>query len=139
MLINLSKNVMTIKQDHKIMEILGVNEIRHLIAHTSKGELTFMLRQGGTEYQFVLDAVPVEKNANKELTDILFPQKQIEIPQVNKEPVIVMDSILKSKVITITPKENKESSLYYNALDDAFKSNMPLPKPKGRPKGSKNK
>lgn len=77
----------SVKADNKIMQLLGVNEIRHYIADTNKGQLTFQLRKGETEYEFVLDAVPVEKELQKELMETVFPPK--EIPQVNKAPVEV--------------------------------------------------
>jgi galactose-1-phosphate uridylyltransferase len=75
---------MTIAKDLKIMELLGINEIRHLIAHTNKGELTLMLRKGENRYRFVLDAVPVSEIFNKELMDLLYPEPKAVIPQVNE-------------------------------------------------------
>lgn len=74
----------TAKSDTKIMEILGVEELRHLIAETNKGSLTLMLRKGETEYHLVLDAVPLNKEDNKDLMQILFPAKEFQIPQVNR-------------------------------------------------------
>lgn len=88
------------KTDNKIMQLLGVNEIRHYIADTNKGQLTFQLRKGETEYEFVLDAVPVEKELQKELMDIVFPVK--EIPQVNK-----VSEVVKVVKKTNRPAKNK--------------------------------
>lgn len=62
------------KDDNQIMKLLKVNEIHHVIAKTDKGDLTLMLRKGQTEsdYQCVLDAVPCEKKATKQLLSLLF-------------------------------------------------------------------
>lgn len=56
------------------MEALGITEIRHLIAHTNKGELSLQLRKGQSDYNFVLDAVPLTKAVNKEMMDIFYPK-----------------------------------------------------------------
>ena len=82
----------SVKTDNKIMQLLGVNVIRHYVADTNKGQLTFQLRKGETEYEFVLDAVPVEKELQKELMDIIFPSK-IVIPQVDKAPTTIAQAI----------------------------------------------
>lgn len=60
-------------KDNKVMKLLGLTEIRHLIAHTNKGELTMMLRKGESvnEYRFVLDAVPLEDEQNANLKELL--------------------------------------------------------------------
>lgn len=57
------------KTDNAIMKSLKISEIRHVVAFTSKGDLAIMLNFGEHEdmYQFVLDAVPVEKDINKQL------------------------------------------------------------------------
>lgn len=100
----------SIKSDHKIMELLEVTELRHFVAQTNKGELTLMLRKGETAYRLVLDAVPVSQETHNILMPILFPEKKVEIPTVNK----------------------------------MFHAELPIvpalvSKPKGRPKGSKNR
>lgn len=77
---------MTIQSDHTIMNILKVTELRHLIAHTNLGELTLMLRKGETEYRFILDAVPVSNEQNKELLTLYFPPKII-VPTIDKETI----------------------------------------------------
>ncbi len=58
--------------DNSIMSITKVSEIRHIIAHTSKGDLCLMLPFKGTEfdYRFVLDAVPFDDKENKELLEL---------------------------------------------------------------------
>ena len=72
------------KQDNKVMEILGTKEIRHAILSTDKGDLSLLIRKGETSYTFVLDAVPVSKETNTELMELLFPTPQPNIPTVNK-------------------------------------------------------
>lgn len=70
------------------MEVLGVTEIRHYVAQTNKGDLTLMLRKGESEYNFVLDAVPLDKDMNKELMELLYPISKPDVPQVKKIPMI---------------------------------------------------
>lgn len=55
------------KNDNEIMRALNVSELRHHFAETNKGNLTAMIRFGENHYTFVLDAVPVEAEANKQL------------------------------------------------------------------------
>ncbi len=59
-------------RDNKIMKLLGTAELRHLIAHTTKGELTLSIRKGETaqNYRFVLDSVPLEDDHNDELKEL---------------------------------------------------------------------
>lgn len=58
--------------DNRLMKLAKVDEIRHVLAHTNKGDLCLMLKKGETEheYRFVLDAVPFETNVNRELLEI---------------------------------------------------------------------
>lgn len=60
------------KQDNLAMKVLKVNELRHIICSTDKGDLSLMLRKGGTErdYRFILDAVPLDEAKNKELMQL---------------------------------------------------------------------
>lgn len=60
-------------QDNRIMTLLGVEIIRHLVAHTNHGELTLQLRkgEGATDYRFVLDAVPLDDDKNDILKELL--------------------------------------------------------------------
>ncbi len=133
-----------IKKDEKIMAVLGITEIRHLIAHTSKGELSLLLRKDSKEYIFVLDAVPVDKDVNKELMDLLFPVKAQEIPQVKKTDTIVEIDTRHSatgKPLNISHlmdigsdkglQDEKGNIVPFNKIIQA--------KPRGRPKGIKNK
>lgn len=57
------------KIDNVAMMALKLLEIRHIIAQTDKGELSLMLRKGGTgkDYRFILDSVPLEEEKNKEM------------------------------------------------------------------------
>lgn len=72
----------TISQDNEIMRVLKVSEVRRIICNTNKGVLELMLRKGDTKYFLTLDSVPLDKETNKELMDLLFKP---EIPQVKKE------------------------------------------------------
>lgn len=60
------------KKDKEIMRVLKVDELRHIIAHTDKGDLSLMIRkdQNMGEYRFVLDAVPMEDEKNKKLMSL---------------------------------------------------------------------
>lgn len=84
----------TITDDHETMKILGVSELRHLICHTNLGELTLMLRKGENQYTFVLDAVPVGTEQNKELTALFFTPKMANIPQVQKDSQITVSQVV---------------------------------------------
>lgn len=72
----------TIKKDQKIMELLKVMNISRLVAQTSLGDLKLMLRKGEREYNLVLDAVPLEKELNREMMELLFAKEKV--PQVKK-------------------------------------------------------
>lgn len=59
------------KLDNALMKLLKIIEIRHVIAHTSHGDLCLVLMKGDTEadYFFVLDSVPFDEKTNKQLID----------------------------------------------------------------------
>jgi hypothetical protein len=76
------------------MEKLQVSEVSRLICKTNKGDLVLQLRKGEANYKLVLDAVPLAKDLNDELMDVLF-SKTI-IPQVNKDMTIDMPKIVES-------------------------------------------
>lgn len=61
------------KKDNLVMKLLKVSSISHPIAQTSKGPLSLMLPFEGTgsDYKFVLDAVPVSEEENRALMNIL--------------------------------------------------------------------
>lgn len=60
------------KRDNKLMKMLRVNEIRHVVCHTDKGDFCLMLAKDGTakDYRFILDAVPAEPKLNTELIEM---------------------------------------------------------------------
>ena len=60
------------KVDNAVMRITKVSEIRHVIAHTSHGDLCLMLPFKGTakDYRFVLDAIPFVDKENQELIEL---------------------------------------------------------------------
>lgn len=60
------------QRDNQLIKLLKVNEIRHIVCHTDKGDFCLSLTKGGTEkdYKFVLDAVPTDTKLNKELLEI---------------------------------------------------------------------
>lgn len=105
----------TYQEDHKIMSIINVQEIKRIICDTDKGTLKLCLRKGEKDYYFTLDAVELDKNTNKELFETLYPV----VPQSIFLPLSKEDldkGITKGKLDALTPI-----------------------KPKGRPKRSKNK
>ncbi len=65
----------TKQQDHKLMDILKVKEISRLICETDMGPLRLKIRKGEENYYFVLDAVELPKEINKELFELLYPVK----------------------------------------------------------------
>lgn len=79
-----------LKKDKEIINKLKLAYLSRVICFTDKGMLTLQLRKGENAYNLILDSVPLDKETNKELMDLLF---KAEIPQVNKE-------------ITTTPIDN---------------------------------
>ena len=69
------------KIDDLIMKKLDANNVRRPICNTNKGDLELCVLKGGTRYYLTLDSVPLEKELNDTLMDILF---KVEVPQVNK-------------------------------------------------------
>lgn len=63
------------QRDQAMMRALKVDELKHVLCHTSKGVLTLNIRKGESErdYHFVLDAVPLTKEANKEMFEKFSP------------------------------------------------------------------
>lgn len=100
----------TYQEDNKLMDLLKVTEISRIICDTNMGTLKLRLKKGETSYQFLLDAVELPKELNKEVMELLFPKP---IPQ---------------------PK----TDIAFSGIDQLPTNTLP-PKPKGRPKGSKNK
>lgn len=74
-----------LKKDDQIMKILKVSEVRRLICGTEKGMLELFIRKGENNYALSLDSVPLDKETNKELMDLLFKPEDEKIPEVNKD------------------------------------------------------
>lgn len=81
-----------LKIDDQIMKKLDASNIRRPICLTNKGALELCIVKGGTQYYLTLDSVPVEKELNRELMDILF----------KIEPITPVTA-LKSEVVNKTP------------------------------------
>ncbi len=107
----------TLKQDDLLMKTLDVKVIQRLICYTDKGMLALQIRKGENKYHLTLDSVPVEKELNKTLMDLLFPipklvyipeltpiemQYEMEIPQVKKD--LVAETTQKYTEKHINPK-----------------------------------
>jgi len=60
-------------KDNKVMKLLGLKEVRHVIMHTNRGELTLMLNkdESAKDYRYVLDSVPLEYEQNDALKELL--------------------------------------------------------------------
>ncbi len=88
----------TYKEDHKLMDLLGLKEISRIICDTNMGTLKLRLRKGETEYRFVLDAVELPKALNKETMELLFPLT-VEVPIPTQTPPINNDllKVIKTK------------------------------------------
>lgn len=61
------------KVDNAVMRLLKLSSIRHVIAHTSRGDLCLNLPFEGTwqDYRFFLDAVPLDDEDNEKLMGIV--------------------------------------------------------------------
>ncbi len=77
--------------DDKVMKILGVKDIKRLICNTDKGVLELVIRKGDNDYFLTLDAVPLDKDVEKELKEVLFPKKESFVPQVAKQPPLPVE------------------------------------------------
>ena len=67
-----------LKIDDKIMKLLNASTIRRPICLTNKGALELCVRKGESNYFLTLDSVPIEKELNDKLMNILFKP---EVPQ----------------------------------------------------------
>ena len=61
------------KRDNEIMRLLKIVDIGHIIATSSKGNITLNLRKGGEDkdYFFCLDSVPCDKEMNDDLSKLI--------------------------------------------------------------------
>lgn len=104
----------TYKEDHKLMDLLKLNEISRIICDTNMGTLKLRIRKGEKEYRFVLDSVELDKATNKEVFELLYPPAYSTKFEIKGDEVKIEPGSIK----VIPVKEIK---------------------PKGRPKGTKNK
>ena len=56
-----------IERDRELMQLLAASEIKYLVVHTDKGELSLVLRSREDNYRFVLDNTPVDDDLNYRL------------------------------------------------------------------------
>ncbi len=75
----------TLKQDDKIIKALDIKVIRRLLCITDKGQLDLVIRKGENKYFLSLDSVPLPREINDELMEIMFPVKQV--PEVDKTKI----------------------------------------------------
>jgi hypothetical protein len=75
------------KIDDQLMKKLDANTIRRSICLTNKGALELCIVKGGTEYYLTLDSVPITKELNHELMEILF-KPEITVSPINNTTVI---------------------------------------------------
>lgn len=120
-----------LQQDDAIFKSLDLKTINRLICYTDKGILTLQIRKGDIQYHLCLDSVPLDKKLNDELMTVLFPKKELEIPQVNKSPIIEKKYLDINEVQIPLPK-------ILNGIIQPMSVEI-VPKSKGRPKGSKNR
>lgn len=108
----------TIKTDDAIFKAMDLKTISRIICNTDKGFLTLQIRKGETNYYLCLDSVPLEKELNRELMELLFPApKPMEVPQVVKDSIKDVGVKTLQDIGSFLSKETKK---------------------KGRPKGSKS-
>ena len=105
----------TYKEDHKLMDLLKLNEISRVICDTNMGTLKLRIRKGEKEYRFVLDSVEIDLNTNKELFELLYPVYYASPVEVIK--AVATEIVKPGQVVSLSK----------------------TPKPKSRSKGSKNK
>lgn len=74
--------------DKMLMDILRVTEVRHVLAHTNKGELCLCLRKAEQDYFLTLDSVPLDKDESDDVMELLFP-KAIPVPQPMVAPSVM--------------------------------------------------
>lgn len=106
----------TKQQDHKLMDILKVKEISRLICETDMGPLRLKIRKGEENYYFVLDAVELPKEINKELFELLYPVKtetvslvglSLAIEELKKEVGTKFSALKEKKVKKEAKNANK--------------------------------
>jgi hypothetical protein len=83
-----------LKTDDAVMKCLDILVIRRPICITNKGQLDLVIRKGENNYFLSIDSVPLEKEVNDKLMDILFKP---EVPKVDKGTQFYADKPLISK------------------------------------------
>lgn len=109
----------TKQQDNKIMDILKVKEISRVICDTDMGPLRLRIRKNEESYHFVLDAVELPKEVNKELFELLFPVKAETVSLTGlslmldelKKDVDTKFALLKEKPKTQAKKQHGNKTL----------------------------
>lgn len=96
------------KIDDLVMKALDIKVIRRLICKTDKGELELVIRKGETRHFLTMDAVPLPKEKNDELMDILFKK---EIAQVNKFPEVDNSTITTTSPVVIKKKVGRPKGM----------------------------
>lgn len=106
----------TKQQDHKLMDMLKVKEISRIICDTDMGPLRLKIRKGEENYYFVLDAVELPKEINKELFELLYPVKtetvslvglSLAIEELKKEVGTKFSALKEKKVKKEAKNANK--------------------------------
>ena len=124
-----------LKIDDKIMKKLEANTIRRLICITNKGQLDLVIRKGENDYFLTLDSVPIEKELNRELMDILFKP---EVPQIDKGTQFYADKPLSDKQLKKLESLVDNGTTTMNVAkithNDKDITDKYFSKPKGRPK-----
>lgn len=78
----------TPKIAQQVMKILKLSEIRIPICDTTKGHLAMQIRWEEHDFNFILDAVPVDEEHNKSLKHILLDdglEEEVPQPEVTRE------------------------------------------------------
>lgn len=100
----------TSKKDNEIMSLLNVNEISRVICDTDKGTLKLKIRKGTDKYFFLLDAVELNKETNKELFALIYPKAEgVAVSSVPKEVEKVINKIPIKKAKKVTKKINERT------------------------------
>lgn len=60
-------------RDNEIMRVIKTHEISHILANSPRGTLVLSLpfKGTGSDYKFVLDAVPVSEEENTSLMNVM--------------------------------------------------------------------
>jgi len=99
----------TKRKDFELMRILKVTEVNRYICDTNMGVLKLQLRKGEKDYRFLLDAVPLPKDLNKEVYELLYKP---EIPQVQVFGPSVEDN--EGVNVVIDPPNKKNVKIHRN-------------------------